>query len=851
MKRKNVVPNEELNIIKKESRKNKTEINIDASKLNEILMFNKDINELNTDVFSLFPNIKLAIEIMTSSILSPNTMTGEDYNLTLKNKLLPLDIVGSIVNTIKEHVDTHYKFKDKLYDIIEETIYTKGSYCELILPPDLIIDLYNKLNKKQQKLSAGIEDYLHSFDYLSTSSIIDKTKLKRTFKEIEEKESLASLINITENFTYFVRDRVVENMLNSSCNYGVDVGIEDSMVVDSILMLDENIELENDFKLAYTKKIPNDSVIPISDKDDPKKHYGYFVILNSTGTPISTDELNVPTNKHLINFGLANENKKISEGEKLIKKAKKGLESITRKAPDLNNKEQIVQSLLAAKIEATLKNSILKDLVNYDIEFKKEVIDLIYKKLESNEQINIVFVPTKYLMYYAVNYRENGTGKSILEDVLLLASIKAMLFLTRISAYIRGSIVITDIKVELDEDDPEPEKTLAKVLNYVKRSRQMQLPMGMTKVNDLVDWLHNVGFKITASHPSLPRFELEYDENTLPINVPDSELEELIEKYISLTLGVTPEMVDNSYSPDFATTIIANNVLMTRRVYMKQKSLNPLLTEHIKKYIQNDPILYNKIQRLIEENISSIKKKILKLSINDELKKKLKKLNNKTFVAWVFKEVIRNIEVNLPKPELQEDDPNIELLDKLSSKLDTVLDIILSEDMFDSELLGDLADKIGNQKNILKGLIVYKWMSENRVLPEVTSIFSVDEDGKPMFNLADEYKTLVEALKSNIIPLLKEMNKFKKKSDEQLDKLEEDNDSYEDDNENNDSEENSNEEENDNESSETEETTEETEENENNEEDNEEENSESDNEESKEEDTEESNDEDDLTKGLF
>ena len=769
MKSKNLVPNEELNIIKKKS---KNKIDIDAKKLHELTAYSNEINDLNSDVFNLFPNIKIAIEIMTSSILSPNTMTGEDYNLTLKNKLLPLDIIGTISNTIKEHVDTHYKFKDKLYEIIEESIYTKGSYCELILPPDLIVDMYTKIEKAQRKLSAGVEDFMHNFDYLSTSSILNKSRLKKDFKAIEEKNKIASLINVSENFTYFIKDKVVDKLLNNSYNYGIDMGLEDAVVLDTVLMLDDNIEIENDFKIAFTKKIPNDSVIPIADKDNPKKHYGYFVVLNNTGTPISTDDINIPTNKHLINFGLADENKKISEGEKIIKKAKSSLTSMTKKTPDLDNKNEMIESLVSSKIQATLKNSLLKDLVNYDIEFKEELINLIYKKIESNEKVNIVFVPNKYLMYYAINYRENGTGKSILEDILLLASIKAMLFLTRISAYIRGSIVITDIKVELDEDDPEPEKTLAKVLNYIKRSRQMQLPMGMMKVNDLVDWLHNVGFKITATHPSLPRFELDYDENTLPINVPDSELEELLEKYISLTLGVTPEMIDNSFSPDFATTIVANNVLMTRRVYMKQKLLNPLLTENIRKYLQNDPILYNKIISLIEDNISSIKKKIKKTSINSELKKRIEKINKKTFVAWVFKEINRNLEVNLPKPELQEDDPNIELLDKLSSKLDTVLDIILSDDMFNSDLLGDLADKVGDQKNILKGLIVYKWMTENRVLPEVTDVFSVDEDGNPIFNLADEYKSIVEALKSNIIPLLKQMNKFKKKSDEQLDKIE-------------------------------------------------------------------------------
>ena len=835
------VPNEELRIINKNK---KTEVNVDLQRLTEIATYNKNMGELNDDVFSLFPNIKIAIEIMTSSILSPNTMTGEDYNLTIKNKILPLDIAGSIVNIIKEHIDNNYGFKDKLYKIIEETIYTKGSYCEIILPPDLITDLYSKIEKREKRLAAGVEEFMSSFDNVSMNSFINSRNLNRDMKAIDNKYKEAKLLTINENYTYFIRDKVIENLLNNNYNYGIDSGLEDAVVVDKILMLDDTIELENEFKIAFNKKIPSESILPISDKDDPHKHYGYFVFLNNTGTPINKSEMQVPENANLINFGLASDNKKVSDGEKLIKKAQSSLSNITKKAPELNNRRKLVENLIAAKIQTTMKNSLMKDLVNYDIELNKEMTELIYKKIESNEKVNIVFVPNKYLMYYAIDYRDNGTGKSILEDILLLTSVKATLFLARIAAYIKSSIVVTDIKLELDEDDPDPDRTLAKVLNYVKKSRQMQLPIGMMKVNDLVDWLHNVGFKITAEHPRLPRFNLDYEENLLNSNPPPDDLEELLEKYISLSLGVTPEMVDNSYSPDFATTIVANNVLMTRRIFMKQKMLNPLLSKHIRKYIENDPILYNKIKTLIEDNLRKIKKKISKSSFNTEIVKKLNKLKDSVMSAWVMKEVLKTIDVNLPKPELQDDDPNAELFDKLSSKLDNVLDVILSDDMFDSELLGDLADKVENQKNILKGLITYKWMSQNRFLPEVADIFNVDEDGKPVFNLADEYKTLVEALKANIVPLLKEMNKFKKKSDEQLDKIEngededtssEDNTSSEESSENDNSESNTSEESGESTSSEENENSEESSSN------------------SKEEKEEENldNEEDDLTEGLF
>ena len=774
MKKANIVPNEELKIIKNKSEKK--EVNLDVKKLTSAVSFSSDVNNLNNDIFTLFPNIQLAIEIMTSSILSPNTMTGEEYNLTINNKILPLDIVGTISNVIKDHIDTNYNFKDRLYNIIEETIYTKGSYCELILPPNLITDLYKTINKRQKRISAGIEDFMDSFNNFTPTSLIDTRRLNNEMRALDAGNEYSKYITVSENYSYFLKDKIIDKAVDNTYKYEIGAGLEDTTVLDSVMMLDDSYEIENDFKVAFTKKLPNESVLPISDKDDPKKHYGYFVFLNNTGTPIEVPETNIPENHNLINFGLSGDNKKVGEGEKLIKKAKDSLGNMTRQAPEIPGRSELVEMLINKKIETTLKNSVIKDVVNYDIELKREVTETIWKKIENHEKVNILFVPNKYLNYYATAYRSNGTGKSLLEEVLLLVSIKAMLFLARITSYIRGSIITTDIQIELDEDDQDPDRTLAKVLNYIKRGRQMQLPMGMMKVNDLVDWIHNVGFKVTAEHPKLPKFALSVDENTLPVNTPDSDLEEMIEKNINLTLGTTPEMIDNSYSADFATTIVANNILMTRRVYMKQKLLNPQLTSNIVKYIQSDPMLYNKIKSIIEENIPAIKRKINKLATNNELKSTFKKANKKVLSAWIFKEVLKSISVSLPKPELQDDDPNAELFSKLSDKLDDVLDVILSDDLFDSDLLGDLADKVESQKKVLKGLVMYKWMSQNRFMPEVTDIFSVDEDGNPLLNLSDEYKTLVEALKTNIVPLLKEMNKFKKKSDEQLEKIEDDGD---------------------------------------------------------------------------
>ena len=52
---------------------------------------------------------------------------------------------------------------------------------------------------------------------------------------------------------------------------------------------------------------------------------------------------------------------------------------------------------------------------------------------------------------------------------------------------------------------------------------------------------------------------------------PDTELEEELDKRAIMALGLTPEIVDTGFSPEFATTVVANNVLLAKRVIRIQE----------------------------------------------------------------------------------------------------------------------------------------------------------------------------------------------------------------------------------------------------------------------------------------
>jgi single-stranded-DNA-specific exonuclease len=66
--------------------------------------------------------------------------------------------------------------------------------------------------------------------------------------------------------------------------------------------------------------------------------------------------------------------------------------------------------------------------------------------------------------------------------------------------------------------------------------------------------------------------------------------------------------VDNGFNSEFATTVVSNNILLSKRILIYGQKLSIFLTEHIKKIIHNDPYMQNEIKKLIVSNIDRISK---------------------------------------------------------------------------------------------------------------------------------------------------------------------------------------------------------------------------------------------------
>jgi hypothetical protein len=361
-------------------------------------------------------------------------------------------------------------------------------------------------------------------------------------------------------------------------------------------------------------------------------------------------------------------------------------------------------------------------------------------------------------------------GESLLERLTVLMSMRAILLFTKLLSYIKSSVTTTDVKVDLDPDDPEYRKSMNAIMAEVIKNRQVSMPIGILNTDDLADWAHKLGFSFNFKHPGLPDVNIDIEEKANEINPIDDSLKEDIDKLIITSLYLTPEMIDNTYSPDFATIAVANNALLRKRINKLQNKYNILITKDVRKKLKVDGRFKSNLITYIKPAIKKIKSHIIKnnSSLNVEA---IKKASDEDLIEFVCIKIIDNIRVNLPVLETVESTNEADMVSNYTDLLDNVVDKLFSSNLIPSDYIGMLGDNLDDMKSLIKHTMLRRYIGDNNILPEFTKMFTLDEDGKPMFNLLTDFNTFNVALDSIITPFLKENKKLVEKLDKKQSKL--------------------------------------------------------------------------------
>lgn len=722
----------------------------------------------NEDITKLFPDVELSIQILTSSILSPNDMTTTSLIYSVDDIDIPSDVNTHIISEIKKHMDKEYDLESKLSIMLKEALFTKGAYIEAIIPNEKIADMTSTSGEVSLESLEEVISSSGSLGLLSTEEIT-ADNLTETDMLLDINDNMSNLLLASKHME-LTRESFSESLYTDELSTEERLYRKNSKLKqDKTVVAIDSIPLTEDSSLSKptVMKLPTVATIPVHLANSPEDHIGYFILLNDKGTPIVNST----------NFKMSD--KKAEEilhtsdiKTTMIKKAKDALHGITKDDPTLKDVETTYITLAKKMIKEKVTGGSYEDAV--EVIDEHDLYKIMFQRALSRQKTKLLYIPKEYMSYMAFEYRDNGTGKSLIEKVAMLYSIRSILLVSRLMANMKNSMTTTEVSATLSDNDPDPQGTMEKIISESLKTRQTQLPIGINKVDDLVDWAHRYGFKYNIKGVGLPDMSLSVEESSTDKAVPDDELDNKLQEHIIMSFGLTKDMVMAGYDPEFATIAISNNVLLAKRVMVYQDKFSNMLSDYASKILRSDGYIKTKVKQIINSNLSKIKSMLLKTIVDSETKEHLK--NDTNLEKYVLNAYIKHLTVSFPRPEVNETTNMKDTLDTYVDTVDVLLDLLISSDAIPEELSGDVVMGIDDIKAAMKTMLIKEWTVNNNYVPEITNFLTLDNTGKPVFDVLENYSNYTEQLSTVLLAYYKKNKKQVNKTNDKFSKLEEEDD---------------------------------------------------------------------------
>lgn len=493
-------------------------------------------------------------------------------------------------------------------------------------------------------------------------------------------------------------------------------------------------------------RIPSEAAIPVHVPGEYDAHVGYFVPVDMDGNPVSVGSLTANSSQG-IQAMLQQEKQGSTSGGILTDKARRNLTGDTI-VPIVDRLTEIYADLIENDmIERLLKGSYGKKL---QVSRNNEIYRIMLARTLQGQNTRLIYIPAEYVCYFAFNYHRNGVGKSYLDDLSNITSMRAMALFSKVMARVKSSIETTKVNVTLDPRDPDPVKTLESAKHLVAKARQQYFPHGLNRVVDLTDWIQRAGIEITfTGHPRLPDTKFDFESKNVQHVEPDDTLDELFRHQTYMHFGLSPETVDSAAKAEFATTIQNNSILFARRIFTLSNIFSAKLTEFGKKIVGNDENIQQKLAILFDEHKGDIEK-----LMNDE-EKALYQQDPAGLTSYLIQMCIDLLCIDLPKPDSTRTAGLTAEIKAQSDLLDAGMEYIFSELILPAEYAGQAASYMAALKSTWKASLMRNWMADNNYAPELFEIANTTEDGKATTNLFESTKSYNTALLTNVVEFLK------------------------------------------------------------------------------------------------
>lgn len=769
------------------------------------------------EVLQLLPDISRGSEILIASIFEPNSLGTAKLGYSIDKWDLPIGLKTELIEAFSRYLDDNYEFNDRMPSYIKDAIVTNGATPIAVIPENVLDGIinnagidrlsYNSPDAFRSAIQTAIDNHINSAD---SNNLVSVTKIWGTEKKaditlegaitIENRRidirfggdnttvtgAATNVMHITENDLCigFVNDPVpliasemhaiaAENALTKPSMSDDQLSPEVINSINSIfkrptsgykdsIYLDEANQKRKSVGPAFEVMLPAHLTIPVSAVNNPKKHLGYVVLVDQFG--------NLVTNT---NF----DGMPAMSNSELLKKMDAITSDQRSKSPVINGLENIYGSIIEKIIKSRLANGNIGRVA--DLNMHGEIYSVMFHRALRNQMTKLLFIPSSMVVYYAVNYRNNGTGKSLLEMVSSLSSLRIAVMLSKVMNTVKNATPITVVDANLPESITDPKSAITKILSAVGKTRNNFYPFGVTSVDGFRSWFAKSGIVAKIKHKSLPNYDIDIKDTTTSRPIADDSIDEILRELSVLRIGITPGMLSASQEDELATSVVTKNILLAKQIIQDQKWLMPLMSKHAVMLLTADNDLINRSINIADAYYDDLAKMIAASNKKEAKNKKDGKvadeqnITKEKLLRYIIVDVMRNFKVTLPAPDLNSDDKMGKMFDDYVARLKTVCDTLISADALPTSIAGKLSDKLNDFKSAVIVTLIRKWMDDNNYLPELTKYLTKLEDSAGTA-ISTEISEYVNTLYEKVLATFDKVSKAKSDNEDKLSKYSDD-----------------------------------------------------------------------------
>lgn len=761
----------------------------------------------------MLPDIELAAQLLTSVVLSPKDLITIEPTFTFSQDITSPELTSKLAQVIRSYFNTSYDLKKLMKDALREVLFTSGSYPVLVVPENSIDHVIN--GKRKVSMESFTDTFttdgkLKSLGLLGPSSnkVAERVRTNvlsnedlgyanTTPKDIDasisvtiSNKSFDTNIEVIDN-VYFVKlPKVKEHVRtlkhndvflskDNPLNFSLESEVEklNDRKITAALFKDRSSQyriidsLKDDSQLdrmtigaPLVMRWPSSAVINAFVPGSPDKHIGHFLLVDIDGNPL---DLTQGSDSYYQIASRLNSNNNFASA--MLNKAKSSMQGFECSNRDhLDYISRTYGDMIVSDLLSRLRNG--KYTNGVTLSAKQEVYRIMLARTLSGNNTQVLWVPNTLMTYFALRYNNDGIGKSLLDDLKFISSLRAMTNMANVMVMLKNSIAKTRVRVKFDDKDPNPQKTLETITHELLRSRASAIPWGSISPSDISDWFGRAGLEMVyEGHPGMPDVGLDFEEKNTSFTQPNTELTDELRKQTAMGLGISPEVIDTAANqPEFAIGYATNNILLSKRAMQIQEEFMPQVTDHVIKIIKNTPSILNDLLNVIFEGFDEIElTTILKQKSQDN--DRLKMLVCKE----TLRDIIDSLSVDLPKPDSVSLENQFQMLQNFEQILDKSLEAYINTDMFNEDTAGMMGGKADTIKAFYKAFFMRKWMVENGVLPELSEIADSLETGEGEQFAYNSQSKIIKSMMKNFTKYLISMRKAKGKVDVVLQKLSE------------------------------------------------------------------------------